>query len=207
MKMFLASAFDKTATLFLKCLPEMARKERVLFVANAADTHEEKPWVERDRQAFVKMGFEVVDTDLRTLSVREFARLAEEIGLLHVCGGSVLYLNALLKRTDADQTIKRFIRGDKIVYTGTSAGSVVMAPSVELYRYEAGEGKFVADTKDFSGLGLIDVLILPHANRAKHIEDNQNIIKHVPEQSLPVLLLHDNQALWIEDEKMELLSA
>lgn len=69
MKMFLASAFDKTATLFFERLPETVRRERVLFVANAADTHEEKPWVERDRQAFVKMRFKVVDADLRKLSV------------------------------------------------------------------------------------------------------------------------------------------
>lgn len=93
------------------------------------------------------------------------------------------------------------------MYTGTSAGSIVMAPSVNLYRYEAGEERFVAETDDFSGLGLVNILIVPHANKEKHTEDNQNIIRHVSKQSLPVLLLHDNQALWIEDERMELSSA
>lgn len=206
MKLFLASALDKTAPLLAKKLPKTKKPRKVLFVENADDYSEsDKSWIKLDREALVKLGFEIVETDLRTIPQEEFTKNLKTSDVIHFCGGSVLYLISLLRDKGFDKIIVEFVRKDKIIYSSSSAGSMIVAKDISLSAVDTGEEKFVSKMKDFSGLGLTNFLIIPHSGNAEFLEGNKKIIEQLPKYSQPLIFLYDNQVVWVEDDKVEFL--
>lgn len=204
MKLFLASSLDKTSPLLIQRIPKSAK--RVAFVANAADPCDDPWWINLDREAFKKSGFEIAEVDLRKINKEEFEKVLENNDILHFGGGSVFYLLSLLKQKDLENLIVDHVQNDKIIYTGTSAGSIIPSPVLDIYKYDSEENKFYKNDSESRGLGLVNFIILPHCNNQEMTENNKNVVEHAHEYPIPLLLLHDNQAVWVEDEKLELLS-
>ena len=208
MKLFLASAIDKTLSLFLPKLSKPTSETKVVFVANAADPYKDKWWVDLDRQAFKKAGFQLSEVDLRETSKDDFAKELDNADILHVCGGMVFYFISLIREKGIDNVIKDYVCNNKIIYTGTSAGSIIAAQSVELYKYDKydkEEAKFAKNISDFSGFGFVDFLIVPHAGNKESADSHMEMIKHVTEYSSPLILLHDNQAVWVENGNIQFI--
>ena len=206
MKLFLASSLDKTMPLLFQRITKPAKEVRVLFIENAADFFTDKWWVTTDREAFLGLGCKLVDIDLREISKGDFLQHIANADILHMCGGSVVYLLSLIKQKGFDEIIVSSVRENKILYTGTSAGSIIVAPSVDLFMYQEKEANFAKKGMDFTGLGLVSFLILPHINNPESVEGKKNMFAHLSEYSRPILLLHDSQAVWVEDDKFELVS-
>ncbi|MDP2641457.1 MAG: Type 1 glutamine amidotransferase-like domain-containing protein [Candidatus Yanofskybacteria bacterium] len=207
MKLFLASSLDKTLPLLLKRIEKPAQELKVLFIPNAADPMENAWWVDLDKKAFRNEGCQIAEIDLRKISTEELTKQIENADILHVCGGSVFYLLSLLKEKGFDQVIIDSVRNNKILYTGTSAGSIICASTAWLYLFDVEEAKFAEGMKDLSGLRLVNFLIIPHCENPRFTESNKNmIVENLPKHSDPVFLLYDSQAVWVEDEKFELLS-
>jgi len=210
MKLFLASSIDKTLPLLLPRLPKAANETKVVFVANAADPYKDKWWVDLDRQAFKKAGFQLSEVDFREVSKDDFIKVLNSANILHVGGGLVLYFLSLVRKKGIDEVIKNYVRNDRIIYTGTSAGSIIAAESVELYRYEKYDEKeteFIKDVSDFSGLGFVEFLIIPHAGNKEQDELHKDMIEHkyLSEYPAPIIFLHDNQAIWVEDGNIKII--
>lgn len=179
----------------------------MLFVANAADTYDDKFWVELDKKAFEKAGFHVEPIDLRKLDKEELKKFLNNADIFHVCGGSVLYLLNLLRQRELVEIIRDFIRNGKMIYTGTSAGSMIAASDLSLSKYDEEEQKFVFETSDYSGLDLVNFYIIPHCQNHEFLPSTENMIKHLPDNKNPILMLNDNQAVWVKDENFEILSS
>lgn len=211
MKLFLASSFDEVAQLLPKKLGSVEGK-KVLFVANASDNHTgDKWWIKTDRDAFEKLGCKMEDLDLRAVSSEELASQLQQADIIHFCGGSTLYLISLIKNRGLAQVITDFVGQDKIIYTGTSAGSMVPAKGLDLSIYDAEEKPYLEEAKGgddhYAGLDLVNFLIIPHASNRDFLEANIETAKHLPENTTPLLFLNDNHAVWVEDEKFEILEA
>lgn len=204
MKLFLASSLDKTMSLLKERIPKSAK--RVVFVANAADPTDDPWWIGLDREAFKKAGFEITEVDLRKVSKEKFEKVLKNNDILHFAGGSVFYLLSLLKKQNLEDLIINYVKTGKIIYTGTSTGSIIPSPALDLYKYDTEEVKFYKSEAESKGLDLVNFVILPHCNNQDMAENNKNVVEHAHKYSIPLLLLHDNQAAWIEDNKLELLS-
>ena len=208
MKLFLASSFDKTAGLFEKAYGKMGDK-KVIFIANASDTHTgDTWWIDIDRQAFIKLGCKVIDADLRAITKQDLGKLLKESDIVHFCGGSVLYLIELLKEKGFDKLIVDCVKKGDIVYTGTSAGSMIAAEDLKLSYFDPEEKEYVdvEKIKDFSGLGLVNFLIIPHTNNKDFTQGQVEMVKYLPKFTQPLVFIYDNQALLVEDNKFEILS-
>ena len=207
MKLFLASSLDKTMPLLFERIPKPAQEVKVLFVENPADPFEDKWWVTADRDAFRKQGAELIDVDLKKISKEAFIQYIENADVLHICGGSVFYLLSLLKTKGFDKVIVDSVRNNKILYTGTSAGSIIASQSAWLYLFDKEEAEFAKDMTDFSCLGLVNFLIIPHCENPRFTESNKNmIVENLPKHSQPILLLYDTQAVWVDNNKYEIVS-
>ena len=204
MKLFLASSLDKTISLLTERISKSAR--RVAFVANAADPTDDPWWIALDREAFKKSGFELTEVDLRKVKKDAFEKILENNDILHFAGGSVFYLLSLLKQQNLEEVIVDYVKTGKVIYTGTSAGSIIPSPSLDLYKYDTEEAKFYKNEAEAKGLGLVNFIILPHCDNPEMTENNKNVVEYAHKFSIPLLLLHDNHAVWVEDKKLELLS-
>jgi len=209
-KLFLASACDKTLSLLPDLIGESRRSKRVLFVANAADNEKGvKWWVEQDRAAFEQLGCELcelIDLDLRKISKEKLRAELETGDVLHLCGGSVLYLISLLKKRELLDIIIKAVHDESVTYTGTSAGSMIAAQDLSLCRYDPEEKEYVNDPEDLSGLGLVNFLTLPHANAEFFIEINKKMIEKLPEHDQALVVLYDYQVVWVNDGSSKILT-
>lgn len=208
MKLFLTSSLDKTLELLPKKLSGPLSGKKVLFIANASDNAiGDKWWIDLDRKAFERSECVISDIDLRNISVHDFAVELTKHDIVHFCGGSVLYLASLMRRGGFVDALIDSVRGEDILYTGTSAGSMVAAKDLSLNRWDPEEQAYVVGMEDFSGIGLVNFLILPHSNSKDFVESNLRMVEKLPEYNQAVVVLYDNQAIWVEDTKLEILSA
>lgn len=208
MKLFLASSLDKVAPLLKARLPQpkIGDKLSVIFIANAADKHKEPHWwVEADRQVFKALGCELNEVDLRATEPEKLKELLAAADLIHVCGGSTLYLLSIMQKNGLMKTLADAVRDDEVMYTGTSAGSMIVAEDLTLAQYDDEEREFGAGVTDFRGLGLVNFLILPHSNNSAFVKTNQETIGHTAENGTPLLVINDGQAVWVEGNKLEIL--
>ena len=205
MKLFLASAFDQVAELFEKRVQKLKGK-KVIFIENPADIYNnDKWWVKLDREAFIRLGSIVINVDLRDIAMDEFKKILAEADIIHICGGSVFYTMSLLKEKGFDKIIADFVKENKLIYTGTSAGSMIVADNLSLDSHDPDEKQFVEKLKDFLGLGLVNFLIIPHANNKDFTDNNIEIIKNLTKFSQPVIFLYDTQAVLVENSKIEII--
>ncbi len=203
MKLFLASAINNTLPLLKALLPNVGK--RVLFITNAADSHDDKHFVDWDRNAFRKQGYQLTEIDLRKIDSNELKKLISENDILHVCGGSVYYLMSLLKTGGFDEVIKEAIQAESIIYTGTSAGSIIVSKSIKPFSYDEEEADHIEKISNHAGLGIINFGIMPHCDNADFVEENKKVVEHMPKDLEPLFFIKDTQAVWIENDCIKFL--
>lgn len=207
MKLFLASAFDQSISKFKKIFgSKIGRK--VIFIANAADNDKgDKWWIKTDRDAFLKLGCKLIDIDLRTITKKDLSKLLKEADVVHFCGGSVIYLICIIKERGFAKLITDAVRKDKIIYTGTSAGSMIVAEDLTIDAYDPEEKEFVARMKDNSGLGLVNFLIIPHANSKHFAKGNAKMVSELPDikSKQPLFFIYDGQAVLVDNKGIKII--
>jgi dipeptidase E len=206
MKLFLASSLNKTMQKFDEKIEGGLSGKSILFIANASDPYDgEKWWIENDRMAFEVSGCTITDVDIRVVGADTFRSMLCDADIIHVCGGSVLYLMSLIREKGLEDILKNSVVGGHIVYSGTSAGSMIPAKNLELSKYEEEETLFIERMTDWSGLGFVNFSVLPHADSVDFFETNKEIVGHIAEHQQPVVILSDTQAVWCVDEKFEII--
>jgi len=198
MKLFLASSLGTTAKLLSQKIGN-PKSWNVLFISNAADAvGSDAPWVLSDRRALIGLGYNLIDLDLRVVDEAVFAEKLRGVDMIHFCGGSVVYLISLLRKQGLVGVLISAVRSGKVVYSGTSAGSMIVA-------FDPEEQPFLQDFVDKSGLGLVNFLILPHAQRTSVVDSQKVVVENFPHAPYPILFLSDEWVVWSEDGKMEIL--
>lgn len=206
MKLFLTSSLDKVVELLVNKLGQEPSTLKVLFVANAADHYENIWWVDLDRKAFAKYNFKIEELDLRKIDAKQLQTKLDTADILHICGGSVLYLLGLLQQGKVIEVIQNSVRDGKVIYTGTSAGSMIVAPDVTLSKFDEEEQKYMDSISDYTGLNLVNFYIIPHCENAEFLASTKAMMDYLPQNKTPVLLLNDSHAVWVKDGKNEILS-
>jgi dipeptidase E len=200
-RLFLASSFDRTIDLFIQsCSINDPSKLTVGFIDIAAEPYKNTSdlfWVEQDFIAFTNKGFKVVRVDLNS-----YKGNFSEFQIIHFCGGHTRYLLSKLHKLSVFETIKSIVSEGNIIYTGTSAGSMIVAPSL------FGVGRLDDDIdenfskQDQMGLGLVDFLILPHFQNPEFVDINYESIKST-NYPHPLIFLNDNQAVYVNNTTCE----
>jgi dipeptidase E len=225
-QIFLASDIIQTIKLFINKAKINTKQTKVIFIADAGEPYkfygEETPWIETDREAFLKEGFEVVEMTLEEFGL-ETNKILKQVQddktvskkdqdsttILHICGGHTLYLLNKIRKCNLVATIQNLVLSDQIIYSGSSAGSMIVAPDLSIKKDLNDEpetwAKYLSDFTDYSGLNLVDFLIVPHFNIPEYSPYNQEYVKN-SSFNTPILFLSDNQAVWVEDRKFEIVS-
>lgn len=206
MKLFLSST-SEALPLLKKRLPKNGKGVKVLFSENAANPIPGNHfWVKNDKKAFEKMGCKVIEIDLRNISKSEFVKLLNTSNVIHFCGGSAAYLMSLLQNKSFNTPISKMVKAGKLIYSGTSAGSMIATDNLKLITFDEDEKEFIKQMKNHSGLGLANFLLIPHCNQPEFIEYAKSIVGHLPKNLEPLVLISDQEAVWVVDGKFEIIS-
>lgn len=204
MLLFLASKAAKTIHMLVPMLLKPAAETRVAFIPNAADIYDPHPWVEEDRDALVGLGFRVEDVDLKMCHGDELERRLSESDIIFVAGGSASYLLEQAQLSGFMFIARELVRAGK-VYVGSSAGSMLAGPDIEMDKvYD--EGDFGKTLSSYVGFGLVDFVVLLHADRPEYRLYLERAEWEYGE-GRKFIRLNDTQAIVVTDDGMRFLEA
>lgn len=121
--------------------------------------------------------------------------------LIYIMGGNPFYLLNFLKKGNFKEAFEALLLKGKIII-GSSAGSVVLGPSIELvYEFEPGMNEKIG-LRDFTGLGLTKIEICPH--KAEFARDYTDFYKRLAEYERikcnEIELIENEEAIIINTE-------
>ena len=162
MKLLLCSDFSGVGYKFLNKFFEKTEGLKCLFVGYAQDDPYE--YMSGTAQKFKDMGIKVI-------SLQEGYRFDDEIDIIFVRGGNTTRLIHYLRKFNQYDKIKRIVEEGKVLYIGSSAGSVLVGSDTEYclrsepYDYDV-KADFGEDA--LKGFGWIDRTL-------RHFENKERI--------------------------------
>lgn len=198
-KIFLTSVFANVADDLRQLLSEAADKLTVAFVPTAADVYEDRWFVEKDRKKLVEMGFKIIDLPLKNQTKGEISKVLKKVQIIFVAGGNTFYLLKQARLSGFTELIPGLV--DKgIVYIGSSAGSYLACPTIEVATWKY-QDRNIVRIRDFTALNLVPFLISVH-----YKPEYMEILKeNIPKSKYLVKILTDEQAILVQGEKVRLV--
>lgn len=175
---------------------------RVAFISTAADPYKDKSFVENDRNKLIEMGLEIIDYDIKKKNASQLLSDLNDFNVIFVSGGNTFYLLEKIRESGFDKIIKKLL-SKRIIYIGSSAGSIVVGPSLEPIK-SLDDPSIAKKLKSFEGLGIVDFVVLPHTDNPKYSSKAQKIIKDYG-ADFQIVPLKDSQAVLVEDSEYRVL--
>lgn len=202
-KLFLASFASVSLDLIRDMLPKPADQLKAAFIPTAGNIYENKDFVYADRDALIKMGMSVIEVDLKTTTGAELEKALSNIDVLLVAGGNTFYLLDQVKKSGFDVLVKQLVEKG-VIYIGSSAGSILCCPTiVGATRFD--DPKDAPDLSDYTGLSLVDFILIPHAHKGKYKTRIQQTTEEMVNLGYKVITLTDNQAISVERDSYKIL--
>lgn len=175
---------------FLKLFNIPVSELKVLYIPVAVDgdIDDDKEWALEEFQTILDLG-------IKKENIKEY-RMDYELDLndydfIYMMGGNTFYLMSKIRQYKFDIKIKQAIENG-VVYVGSSAGSEILGTTIEVaLPYDEN----ICDLKDYTGLKIVDAVIIPHANRKTDFIMRQKL-KYKEE----VYQLFDEHAIIIVDD-------
>ena len=145
--------------------------KKVLYITTAADGEpdDDKNWMDIEFQTILDLG--INKNNIVEYKIGKTIVDLNEFDIMYMMGGNTFYLLDVIRKTNFDKEIIKFINNGKI-YIGSSAGSEILGNSIEP---AIGYDENNVGMTDFTGLKIIDGLIIPHCNRkTEYIESLKN---------------------------------
>lgn len=121
--------------------------------------------------------------------------LFDDADILWMSGGACGYLMYWIYRTGFDKMLTKIL--EKTLYVGSSAGSMIAAPSLEIADWYLGEPE--RGSSKISGLGLVDFDFYPH------YEDNLKPEIEKLYKGKKMYLVKNGEVIIVEDKTVKVL--
>ena len=172
---------------FYNAITKDVKDLKVLYITTASDgeADSDKTWMEDEFQTILDLG--ILKENITEHKIGNEINI-NEFDVMYMMGGNTFYLLNIIRKTGFDKNIKEFINSGKI-YIGSSAGSEILGNSIDV---AIGYDDNNVNMTDFTGLKIVDGLIIPHCNRK---EDFINKLKNETNEKL--YLLYDGDGIII----------
>jgi dipeptidase E len=155
---------------------------------------------------FSELGLEARELDLRDhvadASDARLSRRLAGVGLVFAHGGNTFVLRRAMRASGFDGVIRRLVGEDRLAYGGESAGAIVAGPT--LRGLELGDDPSVVPAGyrpdvEWSGLGLVDFVPLPHADTDWWAQKALLVRAALAGQGVAARLLGDDDVIVVRD--------
>ncbi len=202
MFLYLTSAASKTLDNLIKFLPKNPNSMKVAFIPTAGDIYKDTPWIEGDKSKLVELGFQVKVVDIKNQTLENLKTEFDGIDIIFVAGGNTIYLLEQMQKSNCLSLIREKVLNGTI-YIGSSAGSLLAGPNIEIEKDED-DKDYDVELESYEALNLVDFIIMPHANNEAYIPLIQKIIdKYKNKYSFKII--KDNQAIAVNDKEIKLI--
>lgn len=181
---------------------------RVGYLNDASSPYAGADFVAAERQQLAELGYPLTDITVADFDdATAFSAALDGIDVVYVAGGNTFVLLDALRRHGADQVLADKVRAG-LPYIGASAGSIVTGPSIEPISL-MDDPTDAPELASRTGLGLIDTVIIPHADGQLPPYPPALIhqIKQTYQTEYPLTFINDDQALLIEHSTRQLIAS
>ena len=165
---------------------EELKNKKFLYITTASDgeTGDDKSWMEAEFKTILELG--ISENKIVEYKIGKSNVDIHNFDIMYMMGGNTFYLLDVIRKTNFDKEIINFINSGKL-YIGSSAGSEILGSTIEP---ALGYDDNNVGMTDFTGLKVIDGLIIPHSNR------KQKYIEILKKNSLEeLILLYDGDGI------------
>jgi dipeptidase E len=201
MKLYLTSAMNVTAKEVALDIKPNGEKIKTAFIFTGAEDGDktEKQWVKDDRQGMIDAGFEITNYTITDKNYEELEKDLSDFEVIHVNGGNTFYLLLHSRKSGFDKFIRKFVENGGI-YTGSSAGSILVSPNIESIR-KLEDKLFADELKTFEGINLVDFIVYPHFGSEKFKDAYLKAFTDMYNFDTKGILLRDTQFVKVEGTK------
>lgn len=154
---------------FYKIIDKATLKyKKVLYITTAIDGEDDddRSWIDIEYKTILDLGID--ESNITEYKIGSSDIDINNFDIIYMMGGNTFYLLYMIRKYNFDNSIRDFINKGKI-YIGSSAGSEILGSSIEpALPYD--ENK--VNMSDFSGLKIVNGLIIPHSNKKEEFINN-----------------------------------
>ena len=170
------------------------------YVTTASKGVTDLGYIERERSFFKEQGYNYQELDIDGKTKNELKSLLEECEIVYLTGGNSFYLLNSIRESGLDKIIKELLPKG-LIYMGTSAGSYVACPTIEMAKWKHQDKYNHYHVDDLHAMNLVPFLVSVHYKP----EYNEVLRNGISSTKLPVRLLTDEQAILIQGDKVKLI--
>lgn len=184
----------------LSFLPKPINQMKMAYVTTASKNEEDQSYMIDKQEGFKKLGIDFEELDIKGKTEQELRAKLKDKKVVYVEGGNTFYLLKAVRESGFDKVIKDLVNKG-VVYIGSSAGSYICCPTIEVSLWKHPYKSEHFGVADFTAMNLVQFYIFVHY-KPKYKE---LLEEKIPQVKYPVKILTDEQALLIQDEKVELI--
>ena len=168
---------------------------RIGYITTASKKARNKDFMEDFKISIDKEKYNFEEIDIEGKTETELKELFKNKNVIHIEGGNTFYLLKIIRETGFDKILKNLINEGK-VYIGTSAGSYVACPNIEVSNWDK-TGKDRFGITDYTALNLVPFVLKVHYKD----EMEEQVKEGVATLKCPIRILRDGQGIIIENYK------
>jgi dipeptidase E len=140
-------------------------------------------------------GYDMEDFDIDGKTKEEIKDFFKDKNVVHIEGGNTFYLLKAIRETGFAEILKELLNEGR-VYIGTSAGSYVMCPTIEVSTWND-DGKDKFGLTDFTALNYVPFILKVH-----YKDESENLLREkMKTAKYPLRILRDGQGILVQDDK------
>lgn len=172
---------------------------KVAWITTARRYSRTPEGIDEHRERLNKQLFTFIEVDLDGKKENELRETIRNCDVIFVIGGHTFELLRAIRESGFDGVVQEFLdRGG--LYVGASAGAYVMCPTTVMATWKHQSVYKPLPEQDLTGLNVVPFLMTVHYE-SRHEED---VRIGMNKTDLETYILTDEQALYIEDGKVEL---
>ena len=198
---------DEHAVRLEKMVGKPLNESNVCFITTASNPYRDKEdeipnWLQDTIDELENL-FEKVDLfDFTTRSKNfDFVSYFSEYDIVFIGGGNVFYLSYFMMKYGLYDVLNNLINDNSIVYSGGSAGAVILSETIE--PYDSIDDPSDAPTQVNEGMNVIEFVPIVHWEDEKYFEKLKTVKDTYEDMGYLTITITDNEALFIEDGKVD----
>ena len=202
--LFLASVARNTLNKFVESLDCPPSALKVAFVPTAGNIIKDNWFVTEDRNKLIDLGFTVIDLNLEGKTKNQLLEEMNDIDIIFVAGGNTFYLLQETRKSQFDEIVTEFVNKG-IPYIGSSAGTLLAGPSVEL-ALDIDDQNEATDLNSYEALSLVDFVVMPHCDDKDFKDKIDKNLQKYKKYKYKIIKISDNQAVVIKENSFKIIS-
>lgn len=185
---------------------DLSKGNKLVYIDTPSEAEEgDKQWLEDDRAALQKAGFDTTRYTITGKTKRELQKDLQDFDHIYISGGNTLHMLKQSLKTGFYNLIQDLVINQHKTYIGTSAGSIIAGEKCPDYLLEKED---TMEIENLEGFGFVNFTVMPHWGspyfKDLYLKGRINISYR--SDNVPFIVLNDHQYVHVQNNNFKIIS-